>query len=77
MQMITDCAMALRESVLVTVVFLFSAALLTVSAGNINTDQCTVGSGCLQCISSATPEVERCMQLRFLITLSVSLVRTL
>ncbi len=54
-------------------VILLLGTLQAVSAGNINTDQCpALGGGCVQCISSATPEVERCIQLRFLITLTVS-----
>ncbi len=57
--------------VMVQMVLLLSATSQG-DAGNINADQCPLGGGCLQCISSANPEVERCIKLRFLITLSVS-----
>ena len=55
----------------VLVMLLFST-LQSAFAGNIDTDQCPVDIGCQQCISSSSQDVERCLQLRFLITQSVS-----
>lgn len=46
---------------------LVSAAVRVGSCGNFGADQCSISSDCLQCVSSETPEVERCFQLRLLI----------
>ena len=48
-------------------------AVDVVCGGNVHVDTCPISPvGCLQCISGQSSEVERCMQLRFLITQTVS-----
>ena len=49
---------------------------LTSARSNIDTEQCPISSGCLQCMSSRSAEVERCMQLNFLITQAVSFIES-
>ncbi len=62
--------MALWQNALVAVTLMF-AILYSVSAGNIDIGECPIAGQCLQCISSRSRDVERCMQLSFLITRSV------
>ena len=50
----------------------FVAALHAVRCGNINTKNCPITGGCIACMSSRTPELERCIQLQALISLTVS-----
>lgn len=57
----------------VLMLMLVSAAVRVGSCGNFGADQCSISSDCLQCVSSETPEVERCFQLRLLILGSVSI----
>ena len=47
-------------------------AVDVVCGGNVHVDTCPIGFNCLQCISGQSSEVERCMQLRLLITQTVS-----
>lgn len=48
------------------------AVLDVACGGNIDVDQCPISSRCMQCISGQSPEVERCIQLHFLISQTVS-----